>query len=363
MKITELYIYPIKSLSPLAVTKTRLRREGLEHDRRFMLLKVQPNGEYKSIQTAHMPECVLFDQNLDDNHIIVTYRIPEPPLFTPEAPEQRTALRVPLRPELEGRNLVDVKLMGSATKAYRMGDPCDSWFSACFGYKAVLVYIGNQGRPVLAHKPSERDLWKRPQSGQGGWLSRISAYIPNFWHNSIDEGKEEQIVFNECAPFLLASKASLRDVSARLPDGETMDMRKFRPNIVVDEAEEGKLQAWAEDFWAEVVIRRKGTGEENSEHVEQTRLALTANCARCVSINIDYTTGRPAQGELGTVLKKLMKDRRVDSGSKWSPIFGRYAFLLPSNRAEGDGVEVRVGDDVDTVTLLDHRDTWSWPKY
>ncbi|KAI1268862.1 hypothetical protein F5Y18DRAFT_169883 [Xylariaceae sp. FL1019] len=364
MKITELYIYPIKSLAPLAVTQTRLRREGLEHDRRFMLLKVQPNGEYKNIQTAYMPECVLFDQKLEDGNILITYRIPSPPLFAPEAPEQRTALRVPLCPKLEGRDLVDVKLMGSSTTAYRMGDPYDSWFSACFGYKAILVYIGNQGRPVLAHRPSGHPLWQRPQSGQGGWLSSIAAYIPSLLHNNEDEGKQEQLVFNECAPFLLTSRASLRDVSTRLPAGETMDMRKFRPNIVVDETEEeGKLQAWDEDYWAEVVIRRKGTRDENSEYVEQTRLALTANCARCVSINIDYETGQPAKGELGTVLKKLMKDRRVDPGSKWSPIFGRYAFLPPSIGKEDDGVEVRVGDDVEVVTRLDQRDTWSWPKY
>jgi hypothetical protein len=56
------------------------------------------------------------------------------------------------------------------------------------------------------------------------------------------------------------------------------------------------------------------------------------------------------------VLKTLMKERRVDKGSKWSPIFGRYGFL------DGDdqGGEVRVGDDVRVTRRLEERTTWDW---
>ena len=50
------------------------------------------------------------------------------------------------------------------------------------------------------------------------------------------------------------------------------------------------------------------------------RFALTNNCARCTSINVDFDTGVAAQGEKGTVLKKLMPDRRVDPGRS----LGRY---------------------------------------
>jgi glycine hydroxymethyltransferase len=46
--------------------------------------------------------------------------------------------------------------------------------------------------------------------------------------------------------------------------------------------------------------------------------------------------------ESGTVLKKLMKDRRVDKGARFSPVFGRYSFLEP----RGNGTNLRVGDEV-----------------
>lgn len=377
MKITELYIYPIKSLAPLSVQRTRLRRESVEYDRRFMLLKVLPDGKYKNIQIPYFPECALFRQRLDGDEIVVTYHVPSPPIFMPEVPEQHTPLRVPLRPKLEGCDLVDVSIGGSATVAYRMGGSYDSWFTACLGYEVILVYIGDRGRDVLAHRPSEHHLWRRPQQQQGGWLSGITSYIPGMGTAEAKTGdrRPDQLTFNEIAPFLVTSKASLRDVSRRLPEGEEMDMRRFRPNIVVDEdpqattatTEEGEggqgqgLKAWEEDFWAELRVVRGGTGEEH-------RLALTANCGRCISINIDYDKGRPSEGEPGTVLKKLMADRRVDQGNKYSPIFGRYAFLAPGSsggEGEGDdeGVEIAVGDEIYVTKRNDYRDNWAWPKY
>ncbi|KAI0457526.1 MOSC domain-containing protein [Xylaria acuta] len=364
MKITELYIYPIKSLAPLSVPRARLRRESVEHDRRFMLLKVRPDGEYKNIQIPYFPECALFHQRLDgDDGIVVTYHVPSPPIFTPVVPEQRTALRVPLSPRLEGRDTVDVSIGGSPTVAYRMGDPYDAWFTACFGYEVKLVYIGDKGRDVLAHRPREHYLWRQQQPQQqqrSGWLSSIAAYVPGVGGG---DGKRddasEQLTFNEIAPFLVTSRASLRDVSNRLPEGEEMDMRRFRPNIVVDEdpqaPEKGELKAWEEDYWGELGVARS-TGEEH-------RLALTANCGRCISINIDYDMGRPSGGEAGIVLKKLMADRRVDEGNRWSPIFGRYAFLAPGeSQGDGDVVEIAVGDDIHVTKRLDYRDSWAWPK-
>ncbi|OTA63602.1 MOSC domain-containing protein [Hypoxylon sp. EC38] len=366
IKITELYIYPIKSLRPLSVPSAQLRREGLQYDRRFMLLKIEADGRYKNIQTLYFPECTLFYQTIDDDHVVVTYRIPEKPLIEPPPPEQRTALRVPLNPSIDGSEVVDIKLFGSNTTAYRMGEPYDAWFSACLGYSAILVYIGDNRRPVLAHAPKPE-----PQQQSDSWFSSITSFIPLPSYQQ-PKAKHEPtgLAFNEAAPFLLTSKASLRDVSARLPEGETMDMIKFRPNIVVDEVsdhdsssdddeeEPSILNAWDEDFWAELLIR------------DSHRLALTANCARCISINIDYDTGRPAEGQQGLVLKKLMKDRRVDAGNKWSPIFGRYAFLLPplltkngTNNEEGELIaDVAVGDEIKVTRRTSERDVWAWPK-
>ncbi|KAK6957695.1 hypothetical protein Daesc_000482 [Daldinia eschscholtzii] len=390
LQITELYIYPIKSLRPVLLDRAVLRREGLQYDRRFMLLKADAeagdgnggggggdgDGGYKNMQVYHFPECALFHQALDGDHVVVTYRIPEEPLIDPPPPEQFTALPVPLHPSTMGLETVNVKLFGSAATTYRMGDrPRSSTAATAAAGNATIMVLAPDFLCAVLRKKEEEE--KAASSG---------------------------LVFNEAAPFLVTSKASLRDVSARLPEGQDMDMIKFRPNIVVDEVWEEdsssssgpedsnnsvsneedanasspsltKLTAWDEDFWAELQIGP-------SSH----RLALTANCARCVSINIDYAAGRSASGELGSVLKKLMRDRRVDAGNKWSPIFGRYAFLLPpppsssssssslpsssssKNSSKGDDgageleADVAVGDEVKVTRRISERDTWAWPK-
>ena len=81
--------------------------------------------------------------------------------------------------------------------------------------------------------------------------------------------------------------------------------------------------AYDEDYWAALTVSNSARAEKGS----QAQILLTANCGRCSSINVDYHTGKTAEGDDGMVLKKMMKDRRVDPGNKHSPIFGRYGFL------------------------------------
>lgn len=163
------------------------------------------------------------------------------------------------------------------------------------------------------------------------------------------EREEAYITFADCAPYLVTSMTSLDNVSARLQD-KPMDMTKFRPNIVISGAE----TAFEEDFWIELTINN------NNQNKAENRLLLTANCVRCTSINVDYATGKMGKGEEGSVLKKLMKDRRVDTGARFSPVFGRYAFMSTTTGKEdaGEGMEVRVGDEVVVSGRADARSVY-----
>lgn len=337
----KLYLYPIKALRPACITNAQINQQGFENDRRFMLVKVEKDGLFKNVQTLYFPECTRLYQEIDGDDIVVTYHPPEEPLI-PATPEQKTALRVPLRPGIAGLQTIGITLMDSTGTAYRMGGEFNRWFSACLGYDVILVYLGDGRRPVLAHAPQTRP----GPAPQKGWLTTLASYATGGAESDEKQPRPDSwLTFNEAAPLLIASEASLNNVSTRLPNGQSMDMKRFRPNIVVDGAEE-----WDEDFWSELMI---GTREG-----KQHKLALTANCARCLSINIDYDTGRVADGEAGSILKKLMKDRRVDTGNKWSPIFGRYAFLA----SEQHGADISVGDEVTVTKRITERDVWAWPK-
>ncbi|KAJ7811875.1 hypothetical protein B0H13DRAFT_2243237 [Mycena leptocephala] len=313
MKITALYFYPIKALRPIRVDTAILTPEGVLHDRRFMLFKPDPStgAPGKNIQLSHFPQCGLFEQTL-------------------------VVLEVPLRPDIADLQPVDATLHSSPAAAYSMGDVYDAWFSACFGFPVLLVYIGDGKRPVLGNLAPAT-----PPQAAGGWYSTLTSSVPGL-NRKGDDRPASWLTFTDVAPFLITCDSSLRDVQARMRDEQTgagVEMYKFRPNIVVSGEEE-----WAEDFWGELQLAR---GD---------RLVLTANCGRCTSLNVDYETGRQAAGELGTVLKKLMNDRRVDKGNKYSPVFGRYGFL------DGEGpVHVSVGDEVVVSKRIAERTAIEWP--
>ncbi|OIW35694.1 hypothetical protein CONLIGDRAFT_627744 [Coniochaeta ligniaria NRRL 30616] len=329
MRITRLYVYPIKALRGIELQSADLGAQGIRHDRRFMLFRVLENGDLKKMQLSSFPECALFEQEIvDDESILVRFLRPEgSPRPADEVPQM--PLTVPLRPGTENLEAVEVNLHGSSARVYRMGDPFDSWFSACFTYKVVLVYIGDGRRPILGSTLPPQPARQQ----QSGWLSGISSYL-----SGAHQQDATWLTFTDVAPFMVTTEASLQNVRARISDGQAVEMYKFRPNIVVDGEDE-----WAEDFWAELTVN------------EQHGLLLTGNCLRCTSLNVDYNTGKPAAGEVGTVLKKLMKDRRVDKGNKWSPVFGRYAFLA------GDDFKVSVGDQVEVTVRLKDRTVWDWP--
>ena len=293
-----------------------------------MILKVHPD-HYENMLVSSFPSMTLFLTDIvfpeDDasgvGQIIVSYKPPEE--------NKSKTINIPLRPNTSDLETFDVTMHESPTRAYKMDLQYNNWFSSCFGYDVILAYLGENLRPVLFPAVTAGP-------SKGTWLWNISSNIPIIGSS---KDVKEQITFADCAPYLVVSETSLQNVSARLPDGEEMDISKFRPNIIVEGAE----SAWEEDFWGMV---RLGDVEVNLLH----------NCVRCQSINIDYATGKPGTGEAGTVLKKLQKDRRVDTGSKYSPVFGRYGFL----ELKDQGKRIAVGDEATVTKRNSERTKWDW---
>jgi uncharacterized protein YcbX len=314
-----------------------------------MLYEVHPStGTLKKIQLDSHPRCALFEQQIvpaspdEVSLVVVRYHGSTPK--DAEATEESKQLRIPLEPDMSSLEKIDVVLHSSPAAAYRMGDSYDAWFSEHLGVPTMLVYLGDGRRAVLGKTLPPKPAQEQQQQG---WISSLSSYITGSQGPAVDSGTS-WVSFSDVAPLMVASEPSLQDVRDRLLNGQPVEMYKFRPNIVVDG--EGE-DAWAEDFWAELAI---GPGHS----VERNTLQLTGNCVRCTSLNVDYQTGKPAEGELGNVLKRLMKDRRVDTGSKWSPVFGRYAFL---DGRHTEGITVSVGDSVEVTRRNTERTTWDWP--
>lgn len=213
--------------------------------------------------------------------------------------------RFPLKPSIEGRDEFEVSLHKSPTKAYDMGDDISSWFSARLGCEVRLVYIGDRSRPVLGSlAPNSKGGLRK-----AGVTSRLRSCLPFLSFPA------ERLAFNDIAHYLVVTEESNDDVTTRLEDDCKMDIRKFRPNIVV----KGASGPFVEDFWGELTFE------------SGILMPLTANCYRCQSITVDYNTGKTAADDRGTVWKKLNKYRRVDQGAKYSPVFGRYGYCFGSS--------------------------------
>ena len=299
-----------------------------------MIFKVLPDGQkerFRRMTITFFHQMALFLQKIepleDDAEVAKTLTV----MYRPPEENKCKDISMPLVPSIVGLEQVDVELHQSPTKAYNMGEPYNSWFSSCFGWEVMLVYLGPHLRPVLGNLSP--NAIGDPALSRKSWFSSVTQALPNLLAPKAKD--EEGLTFTDVAPYLIVTEESLNNVSERLPDGMEMDMTKFRPNIVLS----GASSAYEEDFWAGLKVTSKNQegGEQNSFDI-----ILTQNCARCVSINVDYTTGKSSTREDGSMLKKMSKDRRVDAGAKYSPIFGRYAFLKPDALTER---HISVGDE------------------
>lgn len=310
-----------------------------------MLLKVEDGAfEPKTMKNMHVTsfnQMSLFKLALDqpeeseEQSVTVTYSGPNDSL-------PLKSISIPLLPDTSTLENINVVMHSSPTKAFDMGAKYGAWFSEQFGFKVVLAYIGPMRRPILgSFNPAARE--SSLTSAARSISSLVSSYLPAAIAGD-RASPASGITFADCAMFLVVTEESLAAASARLPQGVEMDVRKFRPNIVVDGAE----GPWVEDLWSEIRIKN-GEGAD-------VDIPLTHNCVRCTSINVDYSTGKPALGEDGKMLKKLMSDRRVDEGAKYSPVFGRYGYLR-----NGAGMFISVGDGISVTEKLEKTTTFGRP--
>ncbi|GAB7344426.1 hypothetical protein MBLNU457_2274t1 [Dothideomycetes sp. NU457] len=326
-----IYVYPVKSLRPIEPQSAVATKLGFEYDRRFMLLKVLENGNLENMHVAFYPELVRFfpaiDIEDDDHPELASINISHEPVHG-----DASSITLPLLPDTDCLVMMDIEMHGSPTSAFDMGREYNDWFSKCLGYRIKFAYLGRNTRPVLMSADQD-------DAGKGSWISPITNFLPTAIGNLI-QPQAKTIGFADCAPYLVVSNASLNDVSRRMTDGQTVDIEKFRPNIIID----GANEAWEEDFWAELDFGN-------------AKLDLLHNCVRCQSLNIDYETGKFGTGETGKVFRKLQSDRRVDKGAKYSPVFGRYSFL----HGNDDGQSISVGDEVAVTRRNDERTIFDWP--
>ena len=167
-------------------------------------------------------------------------------------------------------------------------------FNAFFGKEVRLVY-----KPPVSDDP-------RPLRSNGA-----KEFL----------GRQGVTCFPDLMPVLVANESSIRELNTRLKaaDNLTIDVRRFRPNILV----KGESNApWDEDRWKTLKITpQSGKGPMT--------LDITQRCARCHVPNVDPET---AEEHKRQPWDTLMKYRRIDEGIKFKPCYGMLC--VPRNTGE-----------------------------
>jgi uncharacterized protein YcbX len=119
--------------------------------------------------------------------------------------------------------------------------------------------------------------------------------------------------FVDAYPVLVMSTAGLRGGAAAYAAG-AWDVRRFRPNVLIELEGEG----WLEDAWAERGLR-----------VGTTRLIPRRRCIRCTMVN----RAQPGLDKDVNIYKTLNRIHGGDAGM-WTEV------ALPGSVSEGDVVEI-----------------------
>ncbi len=147
-----------------------------------------------------------------------------------------------------------------------------------------------------------RDIFGRTESEP---LPDFSIFPPEILEFESPPG-----TYLDAFPLLLATNQSLEQLANLCPDSQ-IDMRRFRPNLVVDSTQPG---LWPEFEW---VGRRMQLGS--------ALLEITAACPRCVMV----TRGFADLAQDRTVLRRIVAEANQN--------FGVYATVITNGR-------VSVGD-------------------
>ena len=179
LRVSELYIYPIKSLGGIKLEKALVTDRGFEYDRRWMLI----DDNNKFISQREHAVMALLKTSITNEFIKVTHT------------GNNNSIDIPLVPLKQ--DVVSVEIWDDVCTAQLVSDEANEWFSNILGLNARLVYM-----------PDDTRRFTNPKYTQAGKITS----------------------FSDAYPFLLIGQSSLDDLNNRL--STSLPINRFRPNIV-----------------------------------------------------------------------------------------------------------------------------------
>ncbi len=193
--LSNIFIYPVKSLAGIQVSSWQVNEKGLLHDRKWML--IDSNKQFLS--QRHLPKMALIKTQLTETELILSTAT-------------SGSISLPLYPS-EGTNIVST-IWKDQCLSKTVSKEADQWLSDFLAIKCQLVY-----------QPDEV----------------IRAVDPGYANHS------DKVNFSDGFPFLITSEASLNSLNQAM--NLQLPMQRFRPNLVISQCE-----SYAEDSWRKITI-------------------------------------------------------------------------------------------------------------
>jgi uncharacterized protein YcbX len=195
--ISQINIYPVKSLGGISLQTAKVTDRGLKYDRRWMV--IDEDGMFLT-QRTH-PQMSLVKVILEDNNLTLTHKL-----------NSTQQITFPVS-QSDGKYIY-VIVWDDSVKAFLVNKDIDDWLSVTLNMKCRLVFMPDETHRMVDSKYSQ---------------------------------KNEIVSFAEAYPFLIIGEQSLNDLNSRL--AEKLPMNRFRPNIVFSGG-----KSFDEDRWKKFKI-------------------------------------------------------------------------------------------------------------
>ena len=193
--LSEIILYPIKSLAGISVSQWPVIKTGLLYDRKWMLV----DGEGQFLSQRKLPRMALIKTALTDEYLILSA-------------DGMEDLLIPLH-QTDGE-IIRSTVWENTDDALHVSKAADQWLTQFLNTECRLVY-----QPEEAIRPVDPDYGIATDS----------------------------VAFSDGFPFLVVSENSLVKLNQDMQ--LNLSMARFRPNLVISGCE-----GYAEDHWREITI-------------------------------------------------------------------------------------------------------------
>ncbi len=193
--LSEIFVYPVKSLAGIKVSTWQVNAKGLLHDRKWMLI----DNKHQFLSQRRMPKMGLIKTRLTDSELILST-------------DASSSISLPLDPT-DG-DACNISIWNDVCVAKTTSKLANQWLGDFLDIQCQLVYLPN---------------------------NVVRSVDPLY------SKKTDQLNFSDGFPFLIVSEASMNALNREM--NLQLGIERFRPNLVISQCE-----AYAEDSWREISI-------------------------------------------------------------------------------------------------------------